>query len=190
MTLETIAATEAAGHSRTACEREVLDMRARMLAERDTDEGTRETVATLLFSIGDETYGVRLADVREIHREYHLTPLPCVPDSVLGVVSIRGEVLSVNDLARMMGLIGSCPAPHGGQSPAIVLQAGEVQAAIVVDDIGDIADIPTESIDAPLSMVGHAQAPFLSGTVLVEGRLVGLIDATRVLEPVGGPAKR
>lgn len=166
-------------------EADVLRARAFALASQAVEECPTQTVATLLFGIGDETYGVRLSEVREIQREYRLTPIPCVPDFVLGVMSLRGEIVSVNDLASMMGL--STRATRRPRQPAIVLEVGGVQAAIVVDEIRDIADIPVESIDPPLNMVGHAQAPFLNGTALVDRRLVGLIDARRVLEPVGGP---
>lgn len=167
-------------------EAEVLRARAFALASQAVEECPTQTVASLLFAMGEETYGVRLSEVREIQRDYRLTPIPCVPDFVLGVMSMRGEIVSVNDLASMMGL--SSGAARRPRQPAIVLEVGGVQAAIVVDEIRDIADIPVESIDPPLNMVGHAQAPFLNGTALVDGRLVGLIDARRVLEPVGGPS--
>jgi purine-binding chemotaxis protein CheW len=170
-----------------ALDQDVLELRARALAVHEATEAASETVSALLFSLGEETYGVRLADVREIQRDYSLTRVPCVPDFVLGVVSVRGEVVSVNDLARMMQLSERPVTPGAVRMPAIVLQTGEVVAAIVVDDIGDIADIPTGSIDPPLSMAGRVQGPFLNGTAFVEGRLVGLIDVKRVLEPVAGP---
>ena len=174
-------------HLLNRSDEEVLVARAESLAQESVEEQVGDTVSTLLFRLGEEWYGVRLSDVREIHREYRLTTVPCVPDFVLGVVSIRGEILSVSDLARMMHL--GRVAANRTQPPAIVLENDETEAAIVVDEVGDIADIPTGSIEPPLSMVDRLQAPFVSGTAEVGGRLVGLIDAGRVLEPVGGPVR-
>ncbi len=166
---------------------DVLTARAESLAQESVEEQEHDVVSALLFRLGEEWYGVRLADVREIYREYRLTQIPCVPDFVLGVVSMRGEILSVNDLARMMRL-GQVTST-GRQPPAIVLENAETEAAIVVDEIGEIADIPTGSIQPPLIVIDRLQAPFVSGTVAVGELLVGLIDAGRVLEPVGGSAR-
>ena len=171
----------------TRSDEEVLRARAASLAQETLEEHAGDSVATLLFRLGEEWYAFRLSDVREIHREYRLTPLPCAPDFVLGVVSVRGEILSVSDLARMMHL-GTVSA-KGQQPPAVVLANDVSEAAIVVDEIGDIADIPIGSIEPPLSVVDRLQAPFVNGTVELDGRLVGLVDAERVLEPVGGPAR-
>jgi purine-binding chemotaxis protein CheW len=169
------------------CDEEVLRARADSLAQESLDDHVGDSVATLLFRLGEEWYAFRLSDVREIHREYRLTPLPCVPDFVLGVVSVRGEILSVSDLARMMHL--GAVSTKKGQPPAVVLADDISEAAIVVDEIGDIADIPIGSIEPPLSMVDRLQAPFVNGTVELDGKLVGLVDAARVLEPVGGSVR-
>lgn len=168
---------------------EVLRKRAESLAQESLSEEATDRLALLLFRIGEEWYSVRVEEVREIYQEYAITPVPCVPDHILGVVNIRGEILSVTDLARMMRL-GSIDMQVAVQPPAIVLQNDECVTAVVVDEIGDIADVPRDAIEPPLSIIDRAQADFISGSVAVQGTMIGLLNVDHVLEPVGGPSGR
>ena len=142
------------------------------------DENAGDQVALLLFRLGVEWYAVRVGDVREIYQEYEVTPVPCVPEFIQGVVNIRGEILSVTDLAKIMGL-GSAMA-EGVQPPAIVVNNQEVATAMVVDEIGDIIELPQGGIEAPVSIIDRTQAEFVSGSVYVDGTLVGVVNVDRV----------
>ncbi len=169
------------GLSATAAE--VLRRRAESLAAESQEEESRDSVALLLFRLGDEWYAVYVHDVREIYQEYAITSVPCVPEFILGVVNIRGEIISVTDVSKMTGLGES--APVEGIAPAIVIQNEECTTAIVVDEIGDIAEIPHDSVEPSLSVIDKAQAEFLAGSVHYDGRLIGLLNIDRILEPIG-----
>lgn len=167
---------------------EVLGRRAASLAVESVDEEYSDRISLLLFRIGDEWYAVKVADVREIFQEYEITPIPCVPDFVLGVVNVRGEILSVTDPARLMR-IGTVNLGDVEQAPAIVVKNEDVATAMVVDEIGDIAEVPNDAIEPPVSIIDRGQAEFISGSAFVEGIMVGLISIDRVLEPVGAGAR-
>lgn len=161
---------------------EVLRRRAESLALESDEETSDDRVGILLFAMGDETYGVPIADVREIYLEYSVTPVPCVPDHIQGVINIRGEIVSVTDVGALMNLPGSSDV----EPQAIVVQNEECVTAMVVDAIGDIVEVPRDAIEPPVSMIGKAQMEFVSGSVYVDGKLVGLVNLGRVLQPVGG----
>lgn len=162
---------------------QVLRRRAESLARESTEEEITDLLALLLFRIGAEWYAVRVSDVREIFQEYEITPIPCVPDFILGVVNVRGEILSVTDPARIMHL-GSIESGGDVLPPAIVICSDEVATAMVVDEIGDIAEVANEAVEPPVSIIDRTQAEFVSGSVYVEGTMVGLISIARMLEPV------
>jgi chemotaxis signal transduction protein len=162
---------------------EVLRKRADSLARETVDEEATDQVSLLLFRIGEEWYAVRVEDVREIFQEYQITPVPGLPDYVLGVVNVRGEILSITDPARLMH-IGSIELTPDVNPPAIVLIDGEVVTALVVDEIGDIAEVSQANIEPPLSIIDRAQAEFISASVYLDGSMVGLINSARVLEPI------
>lgn len=167
---------------------EVLLRRAESLARKPDEEGEEERLSLLMFRLGEEWYGVRLEDVREIHQECRIASLPCVPEFVLGVVNIRGEIVSVTDLGRLMeaGQTG----PRALRPPAIVLRNETSVTAAVVDEIGDIAEVPVESIEPVLSTVDKRRAEFVSGSVACETTVCGLLNVERVLRPVGADADR
>ena len=75
-----------------------------------------------------------------------------------------------------------CPA---STLPPAGTNEGGPATAMVVDEIGDIVEVPRDSVEPPVSMIGKAQADFVSGSVYVDDRLVGLVNLGRVLQPVG-----
>ncbi|MCL4554895.1 MAG: chemotaxis protein CheW [Actinobacteria bacterium] len=160
-----------------------LRRRAESLAHEGIDEATGVLVGLLLFRLGDEWYSVKVEDVREIYREYEVTAIPCTPASILGVVNIRGEMVSVTDIAKLMGL-GQF-VPGAVTAPAVVIQNEEVVTAIVVDEIGDIIEVAEENIEPPLSIIDRVNAQFIIGSVYHQERLIGVVNANSVLVPIG-----
>ena len=89
---------------------DILRQRAESLAAEQVETAEESRDDVLLFSLGEEWYGVRIGQVREIYNEYAITPIPCVPDFIVGVINIRGEIVSVTDLSKLMGA-GATVAP-------------------------------------------------------------------------------
>ena len=104
---------------------EILDRRAESLALVTLDEGVSDLLSLLLFRIADEWYAVNVGDVREIFQEYDVTSVPCVPDFIMGVVNVRGEILSVMDPARLMQL-GTIESVEGVSPPVVVVTNEEL----------------------------------------------------------------
>ncbi len=163
---------------------ETLRKRADSLAVEQVDGVDEQRTGVLLFALGDETYGVRIEDVREIENEYTVTPIPRAPDFVLGVINIRGEIVSVVDLRLMADLGKSQRAGGGEHQPVIVVKDQTVCTALMVDSIGDIVDVSADEMEPPLATTDRAQADFISGTFYTGGQLVALVNLARVLTPV------
>lgn len=171
------------GRSLTETAEEVLRRRAESLARESLEEEISDLVSLLLFRLGDEWYAVKVGDVREIFQEYEITRIPSVPDFVLGVVNVRGEILSVTDPSMLMRL-GSVSFADVIKPPAIVITFDEVATAMVVDEIGDIAEIPSDAIEPPVSIIDRAQADFIAASAHVGDSMVGVINIERMLEPI------
>jgi purine-binding chemotaxis protein CheW len=162
---------------------EVLRQRAESLARETSTEEIGELISILAFRLGEEWYGVSISDVREIFQEYSITPMPCVPEHVLGVVNVRGEILSVTDPARLM-MLGSVPVVSGALPPAVVVSDGSVSTALVVDAIGDILEVAPEDFEAPVSAIDRTYGEFVAASISVGDRMLSLINTARILEPV------
>jgi len=162
---------------------EVLERRAASLATVEQAEVVHDRASLLAFRLGDEWYAVPIEHVREIYNEFELTPIPCVPPHVKGVINIRGEIISVTDLAVLMGVSHSEDVDH---SSAIVVQNEGCATAMVVDAISDIVDVEVDSIEPPIAAADKGlAAEFVTGSAFIDGRLVALINAEKVLEPIG-----
>lgn len=170
-----------AGHD--ADTRSILTARAESLATEHVDEVASDTVSMLRFRLGSEWYAVKVQEVREIFHDYVITPMPCVPSYVRGVVSVRGEILSVTDPAQLMQL-GRVDLDGALMPPAVVVVLGSAVTALVVDEIGDITEVETDAFEPPIATIDRGQAEFISGTMHDDGALIGVLSVEKVLEPV------
>ncbi len=161
--------------------RDVLHRRAEALSQQLDEETVEQLVGILTFAVHDEWYAVRIDRVLEIYNEYEVTPLPTVPPHILGVINIRGEIVSVTDLAALLQL----SRDEESDSPAIVVGGEDSVTALLVDSIGDIVEVAAESIEPPLSGIGKTQVEYIEGSVSIGERLVALVNLDTVLEPIG-----
>jgi len=96
-----------AGDSRPtpAEKRAILKKRAQVLArapKREDEAG--ECLEVVEFLLAYEQYGIESSYIREVYPLKDLTPLPCTPPFVLGIINVRGQILSVIDLKKIFDL--------------------------------------------------------------------------------------
>lgn len=161
----------------------ILRHRAEALARTAEDQSALERTALLVFRVGGFWYAVRSDEIREIVEDLSVTEIPCVPEFVRGVVSIRGDIVSVTDAATLMGVLAGVRPVAG--STAIVLENSECATALVVDEVGGIIDVPASGVEAPLPHMAHSQAEFVTASVFLGDRLISLVNVDRILQPVG-----
>lgn len=169
--------------------REILRLRAESLAQTQEEETSHETESLLLFRLGEEWYAFPIDGVREIYNEYTVTRIPRVPEFILGVVNVRGEIVSVTDLGTLIRVPSRTQLDISSELPsAIIISKHGCVTAVVVDEIGDILDVPRASIEPALSTLNKSQAEYVSGSVYVDDRLIGIVNLEKVLEPIGETA--
>jgi chemotaxis signal transduction protein len=89
--------------------RALLQERAARLAEVAptlAEEEDGETLAVLVCRVGDERYAVEIGTLEAVHPAEGLVPVPCTPRFIAGILNVRGEVVTVMDLAAVLGLQG------------------------------------------------------------------------------------
>jgi purine-binding chemotaxis protein CheW len=127
------------------------------------------------LTAGGEAYAIPVEYVVEIAGLGDLTAVPGAPAEILGIRNLRGQLLPVIGLARLLGIPG--PA-----SPRLLLvsEADGVRAALAVDEVTDVGELP-DPVEEP-------GAYFVSGAMLRDGNLIGVIDVPRVLGSLGEKA--
>ena len=141
--------------------RQVLRSRARSLAREPEVAGTSAQTRTVVeFSVTHDRYLIESQYIREILPPRGLQPLPGTPRFVLGLIHIRGQILSVIDLKKFFDL------PEKGLSnldKVIVLRAGNMELGIVADEILAVRQVALEAIQPCLPTLTGIRADFVKG---------------------------
>jgi purine-binding chemotaxis protein CheW len=133
-----------------------LEQRTRQLAREATESVvSRNTVRTLSFSLGSERYGWPVSRVRAIARIGRITPVPSAPPYYRGVLSLRGQVLSVMDLRVYLGMPPTerSNAAEGESDFMIVIDGADLEIGVLANEVYDVLAIPMDSL-APASSAG------------------------------------
>jgi purine-binding chemotaxis protein CheW len=164
------------GHASRDETRTVLKMRAVELAKRGKDAAEpTSSLEVHAFTLGQEKYGIETCYVREVTPLNELTPLPGSPPFVMGIVNIRGQVLSVIDIRRLLDLPQS---GLGDQDRVIVLRNERMEFGILGNSIQGVLRVPAGELQATLPTLTGIRADFLKG---VTGDRMALLDGTRLL---------
>jgi purine-binding chemotaxis protein CheW len=147
----------------------ILRERALVLArEPARAEPEGEVLEVLEFALASETYAIDRSYVREALPLADLTPVPCTPDFVLGIINLRGQILSVVDLKGFFNL------PAKGLSElnkVVVVQSPETEFGILADSILGVRRIPLTEIEQSIPTVTGIGAEYLRG-VMSDGLIV------------------
>lgn len=154
----------------------ILKARAQALArEPMPTETADEHIEVVEFVLAHERYAIESHYVREVAPLENLTPLPCTPAFVLGIVNVRGEILSVIDLKKFFDL------PEKGLTDlnkVIVLQSGNMLFGILADVIAGVRRIPLTGIQPSLPTLTGVREEYLKG---VTPERIVVLDAEKLL---------
>lgn len=154
----------------------ILRSRAKELAREFEGRVTGvDYLEVLEFLLASETYAVETLFVREVYPMTELTPLPCTPAFVFGLINIRGQIMTVMDMKRFFDL------PERGitnLNKVIVVRKGGMELGILADEITGIRTVPINEIQPPLSTMTGIHAEYLKG--ITAERLI-VLDMERFL---------
>lgn len=155
--------------------RRILRARAQALAPLPEPATAGEQLEVLAFRLAWEDYAVESRFVREVCALEQLTPVPCTPPFVLGMVNLHGEILSVIDLKTFFEL----PAQGLTELNKLIVLAGDgMRFGILADAITGMARLPVADLQTSLPTLTGIRAKYLRG--LTPGRTV-VLDAGRLL---------
>ena len=140
---------------------QILRARAQALARPPASAPSAETLIEVLeFHLAQERYAVETEHVREVYPLRELTPLPCTPPFVRGIVNLRGRIISVFDLKRLFDL------PDHGLTDLhriIVVRSSDLEFGLLADVIVGVRSIPVESLQSSLPTLTGIRAEYLKG---------------------------
>jgi len=142
--------------------RKILHARARSLAaQRPSEQASPEMrLEVVEFVLGPEHYGIESCHIREIHPLSEFTPLPCTPAFVLGLVNVRGQILSIIDIKKLFDL------PEKGLTDlnkVIVVHANHMEVGILADTVVGVRSIALEELQPALPTLTGIRSEYLKG---------------------------
>lgn len=136
------------------------------------------------FTVGGQEYCVDILDVREIRGWTEATPLPGTPDSVKGVINLRGIILPVIDMHVLLQI--GAERPTSREVVMVVDIEGKI-AGLLVDKVSDIIDLdPAIVQELPASVAGNA-SELISGLIALDGRMISILRLNVLSEQMTGP---
>jgi purine-binding chemotaxis protein CheW len=150
---------------------------SRAAARRAADLGRRTEY--LAFSLAGEAYAIRIALIAEILKPPPITQVPRAPRSVVGVISVRGRLVTVIDLRRRLRL----PESPTDRRTRVLLTSGEQgeQMGLLVDEVRQVYRMADNEIE-PAHVLGGDQSPHIAGIGRPDGALLILLDLHPILE--------
>jgi purine-binding chemotaxis protein CheW len=133
----------------------------------------------LSFGLGEYGYAINSLHVNEVLRCSEITPVPGSAYFILGIMNLRGNVVTVIDARRVFGL----PAlKHTPISRIIVVQIEDFALGILVDRVGEVVDLNKQAIEPAPFTSQHDSARFIQGLYYQHEHLMILVDFRRVME--------
>jgi len=139
------------------------------------------------FTLGQESYGLPVLQVREIIRICPITPVPNMPPHVRGVINLRGTVIAVLDLRAKFSM---APVPAGERACIIVLQLGVASTrptliGIIVDAVEEVIQLANSEIEPCPDFGGATASQYILGVATVRGGVKTLLEIEKIFAEEG-----
>ena len=136
----------------------------------------------MTFSLGDESYGFPVLNVREIIRLCPITPVPRMPPHIKGVINLRGKVIAVLDLRAKFQLT---PKAYGERTCIIVVQVaapsgGSTLMGAIVDAVEEVVQLGAADIEATPDFGGAPETQYILGMATIQGGVKILLNIEKI----------
>jgi purine-binding chemotaxis protein CheW len=129
-----------------------------------------------LLTIGGEVYAVDLRNVREVFEVDAITPVPGMPSALVGVTNVRGAVIPVMDLRRLLNVTSGGATPY-----AVIIKHGNHQVGVLVERVPEIRTVQTEQFLPTPSGDAREGKPFLTAVLRLDDRMGGVVEVPTLL---------
>ncbi len=145
--------------------------------ETDVD-GNDEVLQWVTFQLEQETYGINVMQVQEVLRYSEIAPVPGAPNYVLGIINLRGNVVTVIDTRLRFGLQTTEVTDN---SRIVIIESEQQVIGILVDSVAEVVYLKTSEIDSAPNVGTDESARFIQGVSNRDGELLILVDLDKML---------
>lgn len=136
------------------------------------------TLRWVTFHLGNEAYGINVMQVQEVLRVSEIAPVPGAPHYVLGIVNLRGNVVTVIDTRARLGLD---PKEIDDASRIVIIEAEKQVVGILVDSVAEVIDLRMSEIETAPNVGNDESSKYIQGVASVDGELLIMVDLNKLL---------
>lgn len=130
------------------------------------------------FRLENETYGINVMQVQEVLRYSEIAPVPGAPPYVLGIINLRGNVVTVIDTRHRFGLV---PAEATDNTRIVIIEADSHVVGILVDAVAEVVYLRQSEIETAPNVGTDDSAKFIQGVCNKNDQLLILVDLDKML---------
>jgi len=133
------------------------------------------------FNLEDETYGVDVMLVQEVLRNTEIAPVPGSDNYILGIINLRGSVVTVIDARTRFNLM---PREQDDTTRIIIVEVEDNVIGILVDSVAEVVEIDNDNIENNPTVKDDEASRYIQGVCQLEGKekvLLILVDLKRLL---------
>ena len=141
-----------------------------------------QTVLLATFFVRDALCALDAAGVQEVIRVGPVTPVRHASEEVIGIVNLRGRIVTIVDLGLRLGFPRAIPGPD---SRIFIIEDRNEFIGLLVDRVDEVVEVERDEWQAPPANVNAAQGRFFKGICRARGRVVTLLDTGQILTEGG-----
>jgi purine-binding chemotaxis protein CheW len=146
------------------------------MSENETgNAGHRQCVT---FRLDNEIYGINVMLIQEVLRVTEIAPVPGAPNYVIGIINLRGNVVTVIDTRMRFGLP---PKEMDDATRIVIIEVENQTVGIVVDSVSEVVDVDASEIETAPNVGNDETARYIEGVVSRGDELLILVDLNKLL---------
>jgi len=149
------------------------------LEMNDVSEATEDSVIQwVTFHLDGEKYGIKVMQVQEVLRMTEIAPVPGAPHYVLGIINLRGNVVTVVDTRRRFGL---SDVEADDETRIVIIESESNVVGILVDSVAEVVDLKISEIESAPNVGNDESSKYIQGVSSREDELLILVDVNKLL---------
>jgi len=137
-----------------------------------------EIVQWVTFRLAEETYGINVMQVQEVLRVSEIAPVPGAPHYVLGIINLRGNVVTVVDTRIRLGLETS---EVTDSTRIVIIEGSKHVVGILVDCVAEVVDLRASELESAPNVGNDESAKYIQGVASHDDKLLILVDLNKLL---------
>jgi len=136
------------------------------------------TLRWVTFFLSQEKYGINVMQVQEVLRVSEIAPVPGAPEYVLGIINLRGNVVTVIDTRQRFGLE---PKALDDSTRIVIVESNDQVVGILVDSVAEVIDLQLSEIESAPNVGTEDSSRFIQGVASQNDELLIIIDLNKLL---------